>query len=140
MKKEKIIITTLLVVFTATLLIQLALLNVLATKYLLLIIVFIVLLDVFLILLSLFGNYYLLKTSGALNKITRNTHETKSTISIISLKDNDFDDLNNITIGYFRTDLEEYKTTKYNSLSELLDALYSGEVMPSLLMKYIEIK
>ena len=41
MKKEKIIITTLLVVFTATLLIQLALLNVLATKYLLLIIVFI---------------------------------------------------------------------------------------------------
>ena len=144
MKKEKIIITTLLVVFTATLLIQLALLNVLATKYLLLIIVFIVLLDVFLILLnkktigkvltiliillSLFGNYYLLKTSGALNKITRTAHETKSTISIISLKDNDFDDLNNITIGYFRTDLEEYKTTKYNSLSELLDVLYDGEV------------
>ena len=143
MKKEKII-TTLLVVFTATLLIQLALLNVLATKYLLLIIVFIVLLDVFLILLnkktigkvltiliillSLFGNYYLLKTSGALNKITRTAHETKSTISIISLKDNDFDDLNNITIGYFRTDLEEYKTIKYNSLSELLDALYDGEV------------
>ena len=52
MKKEKIIIATLLVVFTATLLIQLALLNVLATKYLLLIIVFIVLLDVFLILLN----------------------------------------------------------------------------------------
>lgn len=144
MKKEKIIITTLLVVFTATLLIQVALLNILATKYLLLIIVFVVLLDVFLILLnkktigkvltiliiflSLFGNYYLLKTSGALNKITRNTHETKSTISIISLKDNDFDDLNNITIGYFRTDLEEYKTIKYNSLSELLDALYGGEV------------
>ncbi len=92
-----------------------------------------------------FGNYYIYTTSSMLTEVTSLTDQIKNTISVVTLADSDIttlDELEGKTLGTIVSldqtgstkaldDIEgsiQVETVEYDSLIEMVDALYDGDV------------
>ncbi|MGM9947562.1 LCP family glycopolymer transferase [Floccifex sp.] len=108
--------------------------------------VFAVFITIVLCVSYLFGGYYIMKTKSALTKITDTSNKIKNTVSVIVLSDSKIDslsDLNGLKIGIlseidtygtkkcladFKEENVDYKSSKYDSLDEEVQALYDKDV------------